>query len=257
MRQVRDENVPGSSGPSGRERCEFMIHNVEIWRYSLDVVDKELQQLRTLLSDEEAERADRFVRICHRNRFIAARGSLRQVLGWQMGYDPAALAFDISPSGKPSLRAQNDVGEHVHFNVTHTGGDAAIALCRSAEVGIDIERVRSVRDGLAQRYFSIEEVAALEALSEPEQLEAFFRCWTRKEAFVKATGEGIKRGLDSFVVSVQPGTAARIISIDGNVEAAKAYSLVEFDAGTELCGAVCVHTGVLDREVNLTLLHRD
>lgn len=241
-------------------RCELnylMIHNVEIWRYSLDVDVSELRQLRKLLCAEEAERAARFIAPEHGDRFIVARGRMRQILGRLSRCEAAALDFDVTANGKPFLRAVPGDCEPVRFNITHSGGVAALAVCRSGEVGIDIERVRTVCDGLAQRYFASEEVAAIEALPETERLHAFFRCWTRKEAFVKATGEGIKRGLDSFVVSLQAGGAARMVSIDGDAEAAKAYWLGDFDAGPGFVAAVCVHKGGRDDQVKVALHHFD
>jgi len=233
------------------ESCDG--HRVEIWRFSLDVADAKLRQFKALLSEDEIARAERFVQKAHGDNFVVARGRLREILCQYTGGEATAFKFEISETGKPSLTTPGEVETPVHYNITHSGGAAAIALCKSAQVGIDIERVRPVHEGLAQLYFAASEVAALDALSEPERLDAFFRCWTRKEAFVKATGEGIRRGLDSFVVSVEDGTGAGLISIDQDEAAAKAFLLRDFDAGPSMAGAVCVDMGRPDQRVHLTL----
>ncbi|MBU2581444.1 MAG: 4'-phosphopantetheinyl transferase superfamily protein [Alphaproteobacteria bacterium] len=141
----------------------------------------------------------------------------------------------------------------MHFNLTHSGEVAAIAVCRTAEVGIDVEQVRPVSEGLARRYFSSAETEGIADLPEAQRLAAFFRCWTRKEAFVKATGEGIRRGLHSFTVSVAPDEAARVLSIDGDNEAGRAYCLENFEAGEGYAGAVCVATGAAGHGAAFTL----
>ncbi|MBU1212438.1 MAG: 4'-phosphopantetheinyl transferase superfamily protein [Alphaproteobacteria bacterium] len=220
-----------------------MTHDIDLVRFSLTVGDAELQLLQSILSEDEAARARRFLQQGHGDRFVAARGRLRQILGGYAGCEPAAVAFDSAAHGKPALRTAAGSREPVHFNLTHSGDVAAVALCRSAEVGIDIERIRPVREGLARRYFAAEEVAGLDALEVAQRLPAFFRCWTRKEAFLKATGEGIRRGLDSFVVTVGADEDPSIVSIDGDRAAGKAYVLADFDAGPGTAGAVCVHAG--------------
>lgn len=244
---------PGGVEPAGCERNGNSIHDVELVRFSLTVGHAELQALQSLLSSEEAARAKRFLQPGHGNRFVAARGRLRQLLGASCGCDAAAISFDVAAHGKPTLCTAGGTIEPIHFNLTHSGDVGAVALCRSAEVGIDIERIRTVGERLARRYFADPEVAALDALPEPERLPAFFRCWTRKEAFLKATGEGIRRGLDSFVVTVRPGEEARIVSIDGDRVAGEAYLLADFDAGAGMAGAVCVHTGTHPNRVQITL----
>jgi len=246
IRSCGRRRAPGSMKPGRTEpaRCKgegHPTHEIDLVRFSLTVGGAELQRLHSTLSGEEAARARRFVQPGHGDRFVVARGRLRQILGRYAGCEAAAVAFDIAAHGKPSLRAAAGAPEPVHFNLTHSGDVAAVALCRNAEVGLDIERIRPVREGLARRYFAAEEVDSLEALEEAQRLPAFFRCWTRKEAFLKATGEGIGRGLGSFVVTVRADEEPSILSIDGNRAAGKAYFLADFDAGPGTAAAVCVH----------------
>lgn len=230
-----------------------IIHNVDVWRYSLNVGAAETAQLRSFLSHDELQRAARLVQTRHCDRFIAAHGRLRKILSHYTGCEPGQLAFEVSDAGKPSLRPLGAASEPLHFNLTHSEDVAAVAVCRTAQVGIDIEMVRPVQDGLAPRYFAPEETASIEALPQDRQLAAFFRCWTRKEAFVKATGEGIRRGLNSFVVSVGPNEAARALSIDGSAEAGRAYCLYEFDPGEGFSGAICVATGGPENGADFTM----
>lgn len=241
------EGEAGAGRPQSSDRPQ---HLIEVWRFSLLCADEELSELETLLSAAETARASRFLKPLHKARFIAARGYLRQILEHYVKCDAAALKFEVKPNGKPYLSMPGPV---VHFNLSHCDDAAAVAVCRTAEVGIDIERVRPVRNGLARRYFSQVEASGLEALPEAECLESFFRCWTRKEAFLKATGEGIRRGLDSFCVTFSPGDPARVDSIDGDREAANAWTLLDFDPGEGLIGAVAVKAakdvGLITRDI--------
>lgn len=229
-------------------------HGVDIWVYSLNIAEAELDRFRSYLSNDELQRAARFIQSSHGEHFIAARGGLRRILSGYLGCEPEALIFEISETGKPYLRLPVSGGEPVHFNLTHSGGVAAVAVCGTAQVGIDIEKVRPVHQGLARRYFAAEEVAGIEARTgQDAQLETFFRCWTRKEAFVKATGEGIRRGLDSFVVSLGGDDVARVESIDGSKQAGRDYCLLGFTPGEGFAGAVCVATGGPENGADFTL----
>lgn len=233
MSPVEEDTAGGAATPGSP-------HFVEVWQFPLNVGGKVLQQLKATLSLAEKERAARFVQPSDGDRFIAGRGRLRQILSRDTDLEPAALEFGVSGAGKPYLRTPRTAP---HFNLSHSGDAAALAVCRTAEVGIDIERLRPVRDGLAERYFSMAEAEALAALPEAARLMGFFRCWTRKEAFLKATGEGIRRGLDSFRVTVGPDEAARIQSIDGDCRAAQSWTIIDLEAGPDFVGAVAVHSG--------------
>ena len=149
------------------------------------------------LSTEERARAAgfHFARDC--SRYIVARGSLRQLLSEVLEIPPARIEFTYNPQGKPET-------EGAHFNVSHSGDYALIAISKTRIVGVDIERMNRAmaNDRIPERFFSPSEVRALRSLPEPHQLRGFFTCWTRKEAYVKARGLGLSLALDSFDVSL-------------------------------------------------------
>ncbi|MBC7953247.1 MAG: 4'-phosphopantetheinyl transferase superfamily protein [Rhodospirillaceae bacterium] len=166
--------------------------------------------LYSFLDAGEAQRAAAFRQDVDRRLFVAAHGGLRLLAGEAMGRAPQALTFSIGPKGKPFCG-----GSGLEFNLSHSGGVVLIALSRDVPMGIDVERARSAPDHLqiARRYFHANEAAELVSLDEPEAEAAFFRCWTRKEAFIKALGDGLSMPLDSFRVSCLPGSPAMVLSL--------------------------------------------
>lgn len=208
---------------------------VDLWIWPLDVEDAERTRLEAHLSDDEVARADRFAFERDRNRFIAARGRLREILARELGRAPAELAFAYSAQDKPSL-----VQSRLCFNLSHSEALAALAVSREREVGVDIEAVRPIEEDIAEQYFSPREVAALRALPNVEQLAAFYRCWTRKEAIVKAIGEGLSHALNSFDVSL--GTPAVVERFEGEADAPAVWRLANFDPAPSYAGAVACRT---------------
>ena len=162
------------------------------------------------LSPDERERADRFVFARDRDRFVAGRAFLRLLLAQYLGCEPRALRFRYGPNGKPALA---DERSDLHFNLAHSGALAVCALARGSELGVDLERLRPIRDaeGVVRSAFSPREVARLESLPETARLRAFYEGWTRKEAFLKALGHGLARPLDSFDVTLGPGEPPRLL----------------------------------------------
>jgi 4'-phosphopantetheinyl transferase len=173
---------------------------VQVVHVALDAVAG-ADRFRPLLSADERARADRFRFAPDRTRFTVARGVLRGLLGARLGVAPAAVGFAYGAHGKPAI-ASPPTGAWLRFNVSHSGDVALVALARDRDVGVDVERIRpDVRsDDLARRFFSPRENAVLAALPDEARRLAFFRIWTAKEAFVKATGEGVARGLAGFDV---------------------------------------------------------
>jgi 4'-phosphopantetheinyl transferase len=153
-----------------------------------------------MLSPEELTRANRFHFPLHRDQFVVARGVLRYLLSHYMEIPASRIRFAEGAHGKPELLEKPRYG----FNVSHSGGLAMYAVSDLGEIGIDIEQHREMDDveGIAKRFFAPEEVWALEQLSAEERRAAFFRCWSRKEAVVKAIGAGLSLPLDSFCVSI-------------------------------------------------------
>jgi 4'-phosphopantetheinyl transferase len=214
---------------------------VHVLSAQLDVAAERAGRLRGSLSRDERDRAERFRFDVHRNRFVAARGLLREILGAFLGVSPARLAFDYGPHGKPSLAAPF-AAEDIRFNVSHAEGLALYAVTRGADVGVDVEAVRALPDAedIAARFFSAREQAAFLSLAPAGRTEAFFACWTRKEAFLKATGDGLARPLDSFDVSLVPGLPARLERVGGKPRDADRWSLAEVRPAPGYVGAVAM-----------------
>ena len=186
---------------------------VHVWRAVLELDSQEFDRLRVTLSPDELDRAARFHFLRDRQHFIAARGILRDILSRYLKRSPAELAFSYSSFGKPKLAIECSAGD-LQFNLSHSGGIALYAVARGREVGIDLERIepKFADDGIAEKFFSRNEVAVLRSLPASARLHAFFNCWTRKEAYVKARGAGLYIPLDSFEVSLTPGEPAVFLS---------------------------------------------
>jgi 4'-phosphopantetheinyl transferase len=189
---------------------------IHVWHAALDREEKVLAELESTLSLEERARADRFHFVNDRNRFVVARGLLRELLGRYLQQAPAGLEFSYGEHGKPALSGGN-ASSGLCFNLSHSSGLVVYAIARERNLGIDVERVRaeSAGEDIAQRYFSAREVNDLRMLPPEARVEGFFHCWTRKEAYLKATGMGLQIPLDSFSVSLLPEKPAQFL---GGVE---------------------------------------
>jgi 4'-phosphopantetheinyl transferase len=209
---------------------------VHVWRIRLDVSDQLAARFEPTLAADERERADRFRTAELRRRFVAGRGALRALLGAYLGIEPALVAFSYGHRGKPSL-----ANPGVEFNLAHTDDLALCALTVGRAVGVDVERLRPMDDAerIIARYFTSRE--CLEFLEHPraERASAFFRGWTRKEAFLKATGEGLAASLDSFEVSLDAG-GARLLRVGDDPDAARRWSLVDVDVEPGFVAALAV-----------------
>jgi 4'-phosphopantetheinyl transferase len=190
------------------ERCsvpDLPQDVVHVWIRPLQVPPAVELAHYELLSPEELQRAARFRRGSPRSDFILTRGALRSLTGSYLGIEPQRVSFRYSEYGKPLLDAPFDLGPFdLRFNVSHTDGLALLAFVRTRDIGVDVEKIKAATDAkkLAERFFSDRERSFLENLSGEELHAAFFRCWTRKEAYVKARGEGLSLPLHQFDVSV-------------------------------------------------------
>jgi 4'-phosphopantetheinyl transferase len=213
----------------------------------LDVPAPALARVAALLSSDERDRAARFAFERDRRRFVAARGGLRSILGACLAGDPARITFAYGRHGKPVLAgAFADTG--VCFNVSHSDALGLVALTRGREIGVDVECVRPLRDAaaIARRFFSPRETASLLSLPEDQRERAFFDCWTRKEAFIKATGEGLSRALDAFDVSLRPGEPARLEHVEGDPGEADHWSLLSLAPASGYASAVALRGQIED-----------
>ena len=217
---------------------------VTVWQVSLVEPDDVVAAAAGVLSADETARAARFVFERDRHRFILARAALRHVLADCLGLRPAAVRFSYSSAGKPALDPALAPGSRatLAFNLSHSHELALIAVTHGRELGVDIEYHRELPDlmDIARRFFSPREAARLLALAPAEQPDAFFRCWTRKEAYLKARGDGIVGGLDRFDVSFEAGAIPAILStLDDPSEAAR-WSLLDLVPAPHYAGAVAV-----------------
>lgn len=216
-------------------------NEVHVWRARLDVSQPQTDAFRQTLSDDERARAARYHFERHRRRFLVARGTLRVLLGRYLGLAPERVTFEYGQKGKPALAAR--VGEKtIDFNVSHAHELAVFAFAYGRAVGIDIEYLaRSIDyERLAQRFFSAREVETLLGVAEPSRKLAFFNCWTRKEAFLKATAEGLSRPLEQFEVSLAPGDPARLLNVAACPEEVGRWTLSALDLGPGYVGALAV-----------------
>jgi len=183
---------------------------VEVWDARLDLAADELQTLHGLLTPAERDRASRFHFERDRRRFIAARGRLRQLLGRYRDAPPAALVIEMGASGKPFTRGEPPL----EFNVAHSDDRAVFAFAHWP-VGVDVERIRPLPDLLmiAARFFAPAEYEAMQRLTGASLEDTFFRCWTLKEAYLKAAGDGLSFPLSAFQVSLNP-CEPRMLSCD-------------------------------------------
>lgn len=167
-----------------------------------------------LLSDAERRRACRFAFDRDASRFVIARARLRQLLAVRLGVRAQEVDFEYGAHGKPAL-SRRFAASNLHFNVSHCDDVAAYAFSSRQAIGIDVEAVREIGDAddIAARYFSRSENAAYRALEPCDRPKGFFNCWTRKEAFVKALGDGLSMALDHFDVTLAPGEPAKVLRV--------------------------------------------
>jgi 4'-phosphopantetheinyl transferase len=176
---------------------------VQLWLVDLEAVRANESRWQEILSGDESERASRFYFLRDRQSFVASRAVLRMILAGYLAVDPGSLNFSYSKREKPFLGAAYAESD-IRFNVTHSGDIAMLAFTRQREIGVDVEQIRSdvEVESIARRFFSTNERMQLAALPSEEKVDAFFRCWTRKEAYIKATGDGLSLPLDQFDVSL-------------------------------------------------------
>jgi 4'-phosphopantetheinyl transferase len=207
---------------------------VHVWRAKLDRSDELVKQFRNTLAADEIDRANRFHFERHRRDYVVGRGLLRELVGRYIGVRPETLVFSYGAYGKPALS-----GPHpLRFNMSHSGGMALFGFTEKQDIGIDVEHIRAdfASEDIARRFFSAVEVEGLSALPVEERVAAFFRCWTRKEAFIKATGKGLSQSLDGFDVSLTAEAALLRVCDDD----AGRWKLFDLSVGEGYAGALAV-----------------
>src|SRR5215213_3885133 len=215
---------------------------VHVWRLTLDQEDDRLERFRKTLEPDELKRAARFHFEKHRRHFIVAHGFLRSIIARYLETQADALRFSYGAYGKPALAS----GHSLRFNLSHSNELALLAVTLDAELGVDVEHIRAdfATEDIAHRFFSHAEVEAFSALPKEEQVAAFFRCWTRKEAYIKAIGKGLSQPLDAFDVTLAPGTPPALLRAED--DDASRWLLTDIDAGTGYAGALAVERPVAE-----------
>jgi 4'-phosphopantetheinyl transferase len=216
-------------------------NEVHVWRACLDVPPATLDSLLPTLSTDERTRAERFHFQSDREKFIAAHGILRAILGRYVNRAPECLSFYHGTHGKPSLTREFG-GNTIRFNLSHSHGVALYAIARRREVGVDLEFVRPDLEfeQIAERFFSRRERTTLRALPTEMHQFAFFLCWTRKEAYIKAKGEGLSLPLAQFDVSLTPGQPAALLNTRPDSDEARRWSLHELNLASGYVAALAV-----------------
>ncbi len=199
------------------------------------------RRLEMVLSSEERDRAKRFATAELRHSYVARRGLLRLLLGEYLGADPQALRFGYGGCGKPFL-AEPFAASGLRFNLSHSGGLVVLAVSRSRELGVDIERLRPQTDvdQTLRRYFSRRERSAILGCPRPERERLFYTGWTRKEAYLKASGQGLSFSPERVEVSVLPGEAPRLIEVAGCPGEPFRWSLVHLEPSLGYVGALAL-----------------
>ena len=216
--------------------------DVHVWRASLDVTATIVGPLKQFLSGDELVRAGRFHFESDRKHFIVARGYLRAILSRYLKIPAEEIKFAYGEQGKPQLAASCRGSQSFYFNLAHSHGVAIYGMTRVGEIGIDIERIRPefTGDDVANRFFSPGEVSCLNAMPKDLRPEAFFNCWTRKEAFIKAVGMGLSLPLDQFEVTLAPGEPAQLVRTAWDEDEASRWSIKSIDVGESYVAAIAV-----------------
>ncbi len=225
---IRDRwPVPGAFDLDGRV--------VDVWPVRIDAASM-TPAFEAVLSVEEKDRSVRF-RFDHlRHSYVLAHGALRLLLSRYLNTSPKSIEFTFGQNGKPRLHGNSCL----RFNISHSGAIMACALTLGLEIGIDVEEIRSMQDleGIARHTFCGGEVEDLMSLPPDQRESSFFRCWTRKEAYIKAVGEGLSARLDAFRVTLRPEDPARFLYVGNEERAAQQWTLHNLDLTPGYAGAL-------------------
>jgi 4'-phosphopantetheinyl transferase len=210
--------------------------SIHVWPIRISPSIAVVARFERFLTADERARAARFKFRHLQHSFLISRGILRALIGRYIGTPPGSIRFAYGPAGKPSLETQGPI----RFNASRSGNLAVFALTRGCELGIDIERIRIVEDiqSITDRLFCPEETEELMSMTTKQRERAFFLCWSRKEAYVKATGDGLSMSLTSFRVSVHPSQPARFIHIARDANAANEWSLHDLALSSDCAAAL-------------------
>ncbi|MCL2925797.1 MAG: 4'-phosphopantetheinyl transferase superfamily protein [Trichodesmium sp. MAG_R04] len=220
-----------------KKELELSENNVHIWSTNLKLSSGKIEELSTILSPDEKDRANRFYFERDKNRFIIARGTLRKILSRYLNIESKKLQFTYSDRGKPYLQNTS-----ILFNLSHSQDLALYAITKVSLIGIDLEYIRPINDAenLAKRFFSLQEYNLISQLPSQKQQETFLKMWTCKEAYLKATGDGLAGSLEKVEISLTPEKPVEFFSINGDIEEASHWYLYQFIPQPNYIAAVAV-----------------
>ena len=214
---------------------------VHVWRIPLDLAAPHVERLGQALNDEERTRTARFHFDRDRRQYQIVRGALRAILSRYVDAPPGDLAFVYNATGKPALRC--GPGEQdLRFNISHSGRMALIAVALGRDIGVDIELIRGniPTEEIENRFFAPAEVASIRALPAADRRRAFFHCWTRKEAYLKARGEGLSLAIKEFELPIACGETADVLAISDHPSDCPRWWLRELVVGSGYAAAMAV-----------------
>jgi len=223
------------------ELLQATSDRVDVWFVPLQSPQQNYEQLLQALSGDERKRAARFYFDVHRKRFVIGRAMLRTILSRYLGIAPAEIRFDYGAHGKPIL-AGADLARSLSFNASGSNDLAVYGVTRDREIGIDVEWMEPDRscDRIVERFYAEGEKQAYREVGAAERRTAFFQSWTRKEAYIKAIGDGLSRPLNSFELSLAPGTPPCVIRDDRDPDAASRWTMRDLQPGQPYAGALVI-----------------
>jgi 4'-phosphopantetheinyl transferase len=217
---------------------------IHVWSIDLNPPPDRVDRLSRLLADDEQARAARFRFDRHRRQYAVGRGALRTLLACYLGIRPELVQFTYGPRGKPFLAEPLAAGG-LQFNLSNSDEMALVGLVQGVEIGMDIEYLKPMPDceQISERFFSQSEREVLRSLPREVKEEGFFNCWTRKEAYLKAVGEGLAAPLDSFDVTLAPGDPPRMLTLEGDAARAARWHFRHFRPAEKYIGALAIEGG--------------
>lgn len=216
------------------------VRQIDIWNWSLDMPCGENAGTGASLSQDELERAARFVKPRDARRYRAGRTGLRSILADYLGTAPQDLRFSYNAFGKPGLGSMGQ--DPLEFNLSHSADQALLAVSRGFPLGVDIEEIKPIAEDVAGHFFSAAECTELRSYPTADQMPAFYRCWTRKEAFVKAHGAGLSLALDRFDVSLSTRPQQHLRRLDPALGSARDWTVMNITVSEGFCAAVAILT---------------
>ncbi|MBV8200609.1 MAG: 4'-phosphopantetheinyl transferase superfamily protein [Acidobacteria bacterium] len=241
-RRPRDDAAETAFEPRAAAGLALPSGEIQLWAVALDPPPEVVESLGRSLAPDEWERARRFRFERHRRRYVVGRGALRALLGGYLGILPREVAFSYGARGKPFLAGPAATASALSFNLSNSHELALVGFLRGQEIGVDVEHLKPMPDleQIAERFFSPSERLALRRLPALQKPEGFFNCWTRKEAYLKAVGEGLAAPLVSFDVTLAPGEPARMLTLKGDAERAERWFFRCFRPERGYVGALAV-----------------